>query len=132
MAQVAAGLAAVHEQNLVHRDIKPSNIRVHLMDDGNITAKIIDLGLAKSLDEPGDQTAISAPGWGFRWYAGVRHISSYPVKQLFKHQNPADSWTGVPGRTNERGDLKLPRPDGNSKARTGVRSPKGAPKLEGP
>jgi serine/threonine protein kinase len=25
--QVAAGLAAVHEQNLVHRDIKPTNIR---------------------------------------------------------------------------------------------------------
>ena len=29
-AQVAAGLAAVHKQNLVHRDIKPSNIMVSL------------------------------------------------------------------------------------------------------
>jgi serine/threonine protein kinase len=48
LAQVAAGLAAVHEQNLVHRDIKPSNIMVRLKDDGSITAKIIDLGLAKS------------------------------------------------------------------------------------
>jgi predicted ATPase len=62
LAQVAAGLAAVHEQNLVHRDIKPSNVMVHLKADGSITGKIIDLGLAKSLDEPGAQTAISAPG----------------------------------------------------------------------
>jgi serine/threonine protein kinase len=60
--QVAAGLAAVHEQNLIHRDIKPSNIMVRLKDDGTLTAKIIDLGLAKSLDEPGAQTAISTPG----------------------------------------------------------------------
>ena len=62
VVQVAAGLAAVYEQNLVHRDIKPSNIMVRLKQDGSITAKIIDLGLAKSLDEPGAQTAISTPG----------------------------------------------------------------------
>jgi serine/threonine protein kinase len=62
VAQVAAGLAAVHEQNLVHRDIKPSNIMVRLKDDGTLRVKIIDLGLAKSLNEPGDQTAISTPG----------------------------------------------------------------------
>jgi serine/threonine protein kinase len=60
--QVAAGLAAVHEQNLVHRDIKPSNIMVRLKDDGGITAKIIDLGLAKAITEPSLQTAISTPG----------------------------------------------------------------------
>ena len=51
--QVAAGLAAVHEQNLVHRDIKPSNIMVSLKEEGAVTAKIIDLGLAKTVDEPG-------------------------------------------------------------------------------
>jgi tetratricopeptide (TPR) repeat protein len=62
VAQVSAGLVAVHEQNLVHRDIKPSNIMVRLKDDGTLRAKIIDLGLAKSLNEPGDQTAISTPG----------------------------------------------------------------------
>src|SRR5215469_10736054 len=60
--QVAAGLAAVHKQKLVHRDIKPSNIMVSLEEGGAVTAKIIDLGLAKSLDEPGNQTAISTPG----------------------------------------------------------------------
>jgi hypothetical protein len=60
--QVAAGLAAVHKQRLVHRDIKPSNIMVHLEERGVVSAKIIDLGLAKSLNEPGSQAAISTPG----------------------------------------------------------------------
>jgi serine/threonine protein kinase len=61
VSQVAAGLAAVHEQNLVHRDIKP-NIMVRLKDDGAITAKIIDLGLAKAVDERDSKTGISIPG----------------------------------------------------------------------
>src|ERR1700693_3060943 len=60
--QVAAGLAAVHKQKLVHRDIKPSNIMVSLEEGGAVTAKIIDLGLAKPVNEPGSQTAISMPG----------------------------------------------------------------------
>src|SRR6516162_2639519 len=42
--QVAAGLAAVHEWNLVHRDIKPTNIMVTLKEEHGVTAKIIDLG----------------------------------------------------------------------------------------
>ena len=49
--QVAAGLAAVHKQKLVHRDIKPSNIMVSLEEGGAVTAKIIDLGLAKPAPE---------------------------------------------------------------------------------
>jgi serine/threonine protein kinase/formylglycine-generating enzyme required for sulfatase activity len=60
--QVAAGLAAVHKQKLVHRDIKPSNIMVSLEEGGAVTAKIIDLGLAKAVNEPTSQTAISQPG----------------------------------------------------------------------
>jgi serine/threonine protein kinase len=61
-AQVAAGLAAVHKQKLVHRDIKPSNIMVSFEEGGAVAVKIIDLGLAKTVNEPGSQTAISIPG----------------------------------------------------------------------
>src|SRR6516162_2279901 len=60
--QVAAGLAGVYKQKLVHRDMKPSNIMVSLEEGGGVTAKIIDLGLAKSLEEASVQTAISTPG----------------------------------------------------------------------
>jgi serine/threonine protein kinase len=60
--QVASGLAAVHKKNLVHRDIKPSNIMVNLAEEGAVAAKIIDLGLAKAVNEPSGQSAISTPG----------------------------------------------------------------------
>jgi len=80
--QVAAGLAAVHEQNLVHRDIKPTNIMVRLKEEGGaVTAKIIDLGLAKSLDEPSAQTAISTPGAfaGTPQFASPEQFAGVPV-----------------------------------------------------
>src|ERR1700686_472919 len=60
--QVAAGLGAIHEQNLVHRDIKPTNIMVRLKEERSVTAKIIDLGLAKTLDESASEARISSPG----------------------------------------------------------------------
>jgi hypothetical protein len=60
--QVAAGLAAVHKQKLVHRDIKPSNIMVSVEDGSAVTAKIIDLGLAKPASDAPDEAAISTPG----------------------------------------------------------------------
>ena len=44
---------------------------VDLKNDGVITAKIIDLGLAKAVNEPNAQTAISTPG-ALRWNTRVR------------------------------------------------------------
>jgi serine/threonine protein kinase len=72
VSQVAAGLEAVHEQKLVHRDIKPTNIMVRLKDDGRVTAKIIDLGLAKGASEPNAESAISTPGA----FAGTPELAS--------------------------------------------------------
>src|SRR5208282_292518 len=60
--QVAAGLAAVHKQKLVHRDIKPSNIMVSFDEGGTVTAKIIDLGLAKPVTDTAAEAVISMPG----------------------------------------------------------------------
>jgi serine/threonine protein kinase len=61
-SQVAAGLSAIDEQSLVHRDIKPTNIMVSLKDEGQLTAKIIDLGLAKPVAAAPTEVAISTPG----------------------------------------------------------------------
>jgi serine/threonine protein kinase len=73
VSQVAAGLAAIHQQKLVHRDIKPSNIMVRFEEGGGVTAKIIDLGLAKPApDAQPAESAISIPG-GF---AGTPEFAS--------------------------------------------------------
>ena len=46
--QVAAGLAAAHEQGVIHRDIKPGNI---LVEGGLDRAFLTDFGLARIVDD---------------------------------------------------------------------------------
>lgn len=46
--QIAAGLAAAHEQGVVHRDIKPANI---LLNDGIERLLITDFGVARAMDD---------------------------------------------------------------------------------
>jgi serine/threonine protein kinase len=79
-SQVAAGLDAVYKQKLVHRDIKPSNIIVSLEEGGAVTAKIIDLGLAKPTRDTSTESAISISGT----FAGTPEFAS-PEQSLIHH-----------------------------------------------
>ena len=77
VAHVTAGLAAVHKQKLVHRDIKPSNIMVSMEDGGVVSAKIIDLGLAKA--------AVNEPGFSIP--AGFSGTPEFASPEQFKGAN---------------------------------------------
>ena len=48
--QVAEGLEHAHNHGIIHRDIKPSNLMVTFVDDGRSQIKILDFGVARSLD----------------------------------------------------------------------------------
>ncbi len=65
--QAAQGLAAASTRGLIHRDIKPANLMlVHAEDgaddDDELLVKVIDFGLAKYLNKPGEDSDLSLTG----------------------------------------------------------------------
>jgi serine/threonine-protein kinase len=61
--QICDALAAAHRRGIVHRDLKPANVIVVEPGAGRDVLKVVDFGLAKSLD--GDQSTLTRPGQTF-------------------------------------------------------------------
>ncbi len=52
MIQLARGIARAHDLDVVHRDLKPENVFVTKRDDGTDLLKVLDFGIARSLQDP--------------------------------------------------------------------------------
>ena len=60
--QLLDALAAAHDLGIVHRDIKPENIFLCWPDPGRVSVKVLDFGIAKSLDLTGDDERLTRAG----------------------------------------------------------------------
>jgi serine/threonine protein kinase/TPR repeat protein/chaperone required for assembly of F1-ATPase len=69
--QVARALAVAAKQQLVHRDLKPTNLML-VDQEGELTVKVIDFGLAKVAKDAGEDSAALTMG-GF---VGTPHFAS--------------------------------------------------------
>jgi serine/threonine-protein kinase len=62
LQQACESLAEAHERGLVHRDIKPANIQVSRLGHYYDFVKVLDFGLAKSLDRGAEpEPGLTAP-----------------------------------------------------------------------
>jgi len=52
LAQLAQGLAAVHDANVVHRDLKPENVLLERPEAGDPKVRLSDFGVARSSSGP--------------------------------------------------------------------------------
>ena len=76
--QVCEGVLHAHQKGIIHRDLKPSNILIKTAQGQPATAKIIDFGVAKSLQRKlGNLTAHTQLGSfvGTRMYSSPEQIS---------------------------------------------------------
>ena len=72
--QALRGLDAIHRAGIVHRDISPENLMIARDDEGEERVKIIDLGIAKTGNEEGDDKTKTGMFVGKWKYCSPEHL----------------------------------------------------------
>ena len=78
--QITDGLGAAHELGIVHRDLKPDNILITRARGGRETAKVVDFGIAKAIQEhANDALTRTGPGIGTPEFMSPEQLLGDPV-----------------------------------------------------
>jgi len=80
--QVASALDYAHVQKVLHRDVKPANIMVETGNDGSLTARVLDFGLAAEI-----RSSMGRVSREIRDTSGTRPYMA-PEQWLGKKQGP--------------------------------------------
>jgi serine/threonine protein kinase len=77
IAQAAGAVGAVHQAGMIHRDLKPSNIFIARRRDGRDRVKLLDFGIAKTVN----RAALTGAGaaLGTPYYMSPEQILALPL-----------------------------------------------------
>ena len=75
VAQAADALSAAHELGILHRDIKPDNIMVSKRTDGTFVVKLVDFGIARTMERGTQQVTRTGFAVGTPEYMSPEQLS---------------------------------------------------------
>ncbi len=65
VADLAGAMQHSHDRGVLHRDLKPSNVMMGRAEhDQSLAPRITDFGLARLMDQPGEEVTVSFPAMG--------------------------------------------------------------------
>jgi len=79
LKQVASALSLAHKHDIIHRDLKPQNIMLTKDGDGHDVAKLLDFGIAKTLDDSATQLTATGFSLGTPQYMSPEQAYGRPV-----------------------------------------------------
>lgn len=78
MLQLSQALEHAHSYGIIHRDLKPSNVLL-VRDANKLQAKIVDFGIAKSIDDEQQQLTRTGEIFGSPLYMSPEQADGIPV-----------------------------------------------------